>query len=192
MLIKDAWGGIHHIKGSNGGFYFPSSIQTLTKTDGDGGESGLFQINFQYSQETPIPKDTLDGDNTITKTAPLSIPYELIGVQFPPTEADANIQCYSKTLTLAQNETHKETYLYPDAIVTDNPTDADTYNGEAIEPVVYYYLSSGERIIFPSDYTVSDTKTISITVDNKTQTATKRTKFQVKNPSKMTIKCEVR
>lgn len=160
MLVKDAWGSLHQLKGSNGGYYFPSSITPFAEGDSSNNESGLFQVNFTYTQETPLP-DT----KTITNEASteLQVPYNTIKVQFPTVEQEeVDVTCYSYHGTLSANTS------------SSNIPFIKSKDEKTIEPVVYYYLTTGERIIMEQDYIIGSNA------------------FSVKNATKMDVLCEVR
>lgn len=142
MIVKDRLGQLHHLKGANGGFYFPSSITPL-------GETGIFQINFTYSQQTPTQSTNvvIDEDKD-----PLTQPYTDIKIKFPTVEETDSTLGYSGRYTLASKGSQTINYL---------KESAET-NASNIEPIVYYYFE-GERIIFPSDYTATSS---SFTVSN--------------------------
>lgn len=168
MLVKDAWGNLHHLKGSNGGFYFPSSITPFA--DSGDGASGLFQVNFTYSQETPLP-DT----KTITnqKDTELQVPYDKIKVQFPSIDqSEIDVTCYSF---------HGDIDSSGEVIDWIKVGSGDGL--EYVDPIVYYYIKeTGERILFDADYIPSTTK------DEKNHASS----FTVKNPTSMEVLCEVR
>lgn len=137
MVVKDAYGTIHYVPGSNGGYYFPRSITTFEDEE----DSGLFQLNFGYSTVQPLPATESQTNNVLTATQPLETPYEVIKVTFPETTITNN-QCYAGNKELAPGQEISIPY--------------NTKDDVKIEPIVYCYLKdTGERIIFPEDYKVS-------------------------------------
>lgn len=141
MIIKDAWGSLHHLKGANGGVYFPSSLRPFREEGDESTESnGVFQIAFSYSQTTPK-----EGEKTISndRNSLLTQPYNTIKVEFPEINKNEPQLCYATSLKLEKNE----------AVVIDYQQKDD----ENIEPIVYCYLEDGERVIFPNDYTKTST-----------------------------------
>ena len=131
MIIKDKDGVLHHLKGASGGFYYPAKIQGL------GTGSGMFSINFKYSQEEPEAGTSTTISNS---SSVLSEPKETIILKVPNSDNTTNTTCYSEHIVLNSGGYTEVTYQKLDS--------------NNIEPVVYYYLN-GERIYFPKDYEVS-------------------------------------
>lgn len=162
MICRDYLGTLHHIPGSNGGYYFPSKIQTvvLNKQGDQTTTSSVFQLGFQFSTETPK-----DGSaQTIVSGTDATEAYTNMSVQFPPIEAMESALCYSNTGPIAPNTDKSINFLFLD-------------ESQKIQPIVYYYVNDGEkeeRVYLPVDYYPSDTS------------------FRLANPTKLNLKYEVR
>lgn len=155
MIIKDKDGALHHLKGSVGGFYYPAGLTEITNSSG-GNSTGLLEIKFAYSQENPIPesKATINEENS-----ELGTPAEQITLTIPKVDTTNNV-AYSIHQTLSAKGKIEQSFL--------------TNENTKINPVVYCYLD-GERVYFPSDYSL-----------NKNGT------FTIENLSAFAIDCEVR
>jgi hypothetical protein len=158
MIIKDKDGALHHLKGSVGGFYYPAKITSIKNEAGT--DSGLFEIKFAYSQENPINNTATIGaveeDDVLTE---LFNPTNKIILKIPEVDTQNNV-AYSIHQTLSTNGTIEQPFL----------TKGDT----KIRPIVYCYLN-GERVYFPSDYSISENGN-----------------FIIENLSAFDIDCEVR
>lgn len=153
MIIKDKDGALHHLKGSVGGFYYPAKIEEAK--DQSGSPTGLIQIKFAYSQENPISDSTITIDE---ENLELGTPAEKITLTIPKVDTTNNV-AYSIHQTLYTNGTIEQPFL--------------TKGNTKIRPIVYCYLN-GERVYFPSDYSID------------------KDKFVIKNLSAFAIDCEVR
>lgn len=157
MIIKDKDGALHHLKGSVGGFYYPSQI--IEATDQSGSPTGLLQIKFAYSQENPIS----NSDEIIKKgDSALGTPAEKITLTIPEVDTKNNV-AYSIHKTVSAGG-------------TTDPQQFLTKGNTKIHPIVYCYLN-GERVYFPSDYSIDENDS---------------GKFVIKNLSAFNIDCEVR
>lgn len=172
MICRDSFGALHHIQGSNGGYYFPSKIKTveLSKNNSDGTPttSSVFQLGFQFS--TATPKE--GSSNTIVSGVDATTAYQQMSVQFPEIENMQPALCYASSGTIAANTAASA--FTPINFLT---TDSSKEDAPQIQPVVYYYLLQGgqeERVYLPVDYHPSSSS------------------FRLYNPTKMSLKYEVR
>ena len=152
MIVKDYLGELHWVKGSNGGFYFPSQIAKVSN------DTSAFKIQFQFSTENPIEKDITISSNNNNNNNNASIePHETMYLEFPQMENVESL-CYASQGTLDIKGTNKSTTLI-DVIKNDLE--------KVIQPIVYLYIDGKERIFLDSDYEIDDTET-KITLSNPT------------------------
>lgn len=133
LICRDSFGDLHHIKGSNGGFYFPSTVNKI-----DNGT--VFKLGFQFSTASPIEGESPVVSETISATTP----YTNMTVQFPSIDEMEPALCYANRGVIETSKT--ETF----AFLTTN-------DNRRIEPIIYYYITTNnqeERIFFPSEFVV--------------------------------------
>ena len=180
MIVKDYLGELHLVKGSNGGFYFPSKIVEVSSSStsepeatpllDEGSDStnstSAFEIQFQFSTENPQ-----EGSKTINSNSEeqITTPYKIMNLQFPQMENVESL-CYASQGTLNKKGT-----------VDKNGNDANTTSISMIgniQPIVYLYLDNKERIFLDLDYKIEGKE------DNKT--------IKLSNPTQMQLTYEVR
>ena len=174
MIVKDYLGELHWVKGSNGGFYFPSkivevpsnsapeqeAINPLEEGSNATNSTSAFQIQFQFSTENPQ-----EGDTTINSNNTTSInPYETMYLEFPQMEGVESL-CYKSQGTLDKEGSVDEDGN--DTSITLIDVIKNT-SEKVIQPIVYLYIDGKERIFLDSDYEINNAKT-KITLSNPTQ-----------------------
>jgi hypothetical protein len=131
MIVKDIYGTVHKIPGSNGGYYFPYSCELVTNSESNTTEEGsIYKISFKYATQTPKDTNSTIGSNANTN---VSEPTTTITLQM---ESDTTIGGYSKHGILGG---HNRTISFKPLVNT--------------VPVVYYY-TNGERIFFDGDFSL--------------------------------------
>jgi hypothetical protein len=172
MIVKDYLGELHWVKGSNGGFYFPSkivevpsnsvpeqeAINPLEEGSNATNSTSAFEIQFQFSTENPIEDDITINSND---DAPV-VPYKTMNLQFPSME-DVDSLCYTSYGTIppiALNGNGENTSTT--SITVKNASE------KVIQPIVYLYINGKERIFLDPDYEIDDAET-TITLSNPTK-----------------------
>lgn len=183
MIVKDYLGELHWVKGSNGGFYFPSKIVEVSSNSTSESEAinpsepeainlleegsnstnstSAFKITFQFSTENPQ-----EGSKTINSDSEekITIPYKTMNLQFPQMEGVESL-CYASQGTLDKKGTLDENKK--DTSITLIDVIKNT-SEKVIQPIVYLYIDGKERIFLDSDYETDDAET-KITLSNPTQ-----------------------
>lgn len=173
MIVKDYLGELHWVKGSNGGFYFPSKIVEVSSSSTSESESinpleegsnstnsaSAFEIQFQFSTENPIEGDiTIKSDSEDQTT----IPYKIMNLEFPQMEGVESL-CYTGQGTIPLTLEGKDTSTIS--------MDVKNTSEKVIQPIVYLYIDSvngKERIFLDHDYEIDDAET-TITLSNPTK-----------------------
>lgn len=166
MIVKDYLGELHWVKGSNGGFYFPSQIAKVSN------DTSAFKIQFQFSTENPIEKDiTISSNNNNNNNASIE-PHETMYLEFPQMENVESL-CYKSQGTLDKEGSVDEDGN--DTSITLIDVIKNT-SEKVIQPIVYLYIDGKERIFLDSDYEINNAET----------------KITLSNPTKMELTYEVR